>query len=70
MTESWSWLKHGAESRWGHQAGRLYTKIQAGAPRPDALLPPEMAIRAEETGVKNSSLDALGTLALAVLAGA
>jgi formate/nitrite transporter len=40
------------------------------APRLDALLPPEMARRAEEIGVKKVSMDALGTLALAVLAGA
>jgi len=40
------------------------------APRLDALLPPEMARRAEEIGVKKASMDALGTLALAVLAGA
>jgi formate transporter len=39
-------------------------------PRLDALLPPEMARRAEEIGVKKVSMDALGTLALAVLAGA
>jgi len=40
------------------------------APRLDALLPPEMARRAEEIGVRKVSMDALGTLALAVLAGA
>ena len=39
------------------------------APRLDALLPPEMARRAEETGVNRAPMDALGTLALAVLAG-
>jgi hypothetical protein len=33
------------------------------------LLPPEMARRAEETGVDKVPMDALGTLALAVLAG-
>lgn len=37
---------------------------------PDALLPPEMAKRAEEIGVKKASMDALTLLALAVLAGA
>jgi len=40
------------------------------APRLDALLPPEMARRAEEIGVKKVSMDALGQFALAVLAGA
>ena len=42
----------------------------AEAPRLDALLPPEMARRAEEIGVKKVSMDALGQFALAVLAGA
>jgi formate/nitrite transporter len=36
----------------------------------DALLPPEMAKRAEEIGVKKASMDAVTLLALAVLAGA
>jgi formate transporter len=36
----------------------------------DALLPPAMAVRAEETGVRKAQLDAVSTLALAVLAGA
>ena len=36
----------------------------------DALLPPEMATRAEEIGVKKASMDAVTLLALAVLAGA
>lgn len=36
----------------------------------DALLPPEMAERAEEIGVKKASMDALTLLALAVLGGA
>jgi formate/nitrite transporter len=36
----------------------------------DALLPPEMALKAEEIGVKKSQLDFWSTLALAVLAGA
>ena len=41
-----------------------------GAPRLDALLPPEMARHAEETGVNKVPMDAFGTLALAVPAGA
>ena len=36
----------------------------------DALLPPEMARRAEEIGVRKASMDAVTLLALAVLAGA
>jgi formate/nitrite transporter len=36
----------------------------------DALLPPEMARRGEEIGVAKASRDALGTVVLAVLAGA
>jgi len=36
----------------------------------DALLPPEMAKRAEEIGVKKAALDPLALLTLAVLAGA
>ena len=36
----------------------------------DALLPPEMAKRAEEIGVKKASMDTVTLLALAVLAGA
>lgn len=36
----------------------------------DALLPPDMARRAEDAGVRKASLDATTTLALAVLAGA
>jgi len=39
-------------------------------PRLDALLPAEMAKRAEEIGVKKASMDGLTLLALAVLAGA
>ena len=39
-------------------------------PRLDALLPPEMAKRAEEIGVKKASMDGLTMLTLAVLAGA
>jgi len=38
--------------------------------RLDALLPPEMAKRAEEIGIKKASMDGLTLLALAVLAGA
>ena len=36
----------------------------------DALLPPDMARRAEEVGVQKASMDAFGTLVLAILAGA
>ncbi len=36
----------------------------------DAVLPPEMAKKAEEAGVKKSNLDVLSTFVLAVLAGA
>jgi formate/nitrite transporter len=39
-------------------------------PRLDALLPPEMARRAEEAGIGKVSRDALSTVTLAVLAGA
>ena len=38
--------------------------------RLDALLPPEMAARAEEIGVKKASLDSVSMLALGVLGGA
>jgi formate/nitrite transporter len=38
--------------------------------RVDALLPPEIAARAEEAGVKKARLDSLSMFALAVLAGA
>jgi formate transporter len=41
-----------------------------GIPRLDALLPPQMARRAEEIGVKKVSMDALAQFVLAVLAGA
>lgn len=37
---------------------------------PDALMPPEMAAKAEALGVKKAGLDLLSTLALSVLAGA
>lgn len=37
---------------------------------PDALLPPDMALRAEDAGVRKATLDAMSTLVLAVLAGA
>jgi len=40
------------------------------APGLDALLPPDMAKRAEEIGVQKASMDAVTLLALAVLAGA
>ena len=40
------------------------------ANRFDALLPAEMACKAEETGVKKANLDFLSTFALSVLAGA
>ena len=43
---------------------------QSSPERLDALLPPEMAKRAEDIGVKKASMDALTLLALAVLAGA
>jgi hypothetical protein len=36
----------------------------------DALLPPEMAARAEEVGVRKAAMDAITTFTLAVLAGA
>jgi formate/nitrite transporter len=39
-------------------------------PRLDALLPPEMAKRAEEIGVRKAGMDGPGTFTLAVLAGA
>lgn len=39
-------------------------------PRVDALLPPEMARRAEESGGAKASMDPVTLLALAVLAGA
>jgi formate transporter len=39
-------------------------------PRVDALLPPEMAARAEQLGVKKAGMDAPGLFVLAVLAGA
>lgn len=39
-------------------------------PRLDALLPPEMARRAEEIGVRKASMDAVSVLMLAMLAGA
>ena len=44
--------------------------IAADVPGLDALLPPEMARRAEEIGVKKAGMDAVTLLALAVLAGA
>jgi formate/nitrite transporter len=44
--------------------------IEAVTPSLDALLPAEMARRAEDVGVKKASMAAVPTLALAVLAGA
>jgi formate/nitrite transporter FocA (FNT family) len=38
--------------------------------RADALLPPEMAVRAEDVGVRKAHLDAPSTFVLAILAGA
>jgi formate transporter len=43
--------------------------IPDNVPRLDALLPPEMAAKAEQLGVKKAGMDAAGTFALAVLAG-
>jgi formate transporter len=44
--------------------------VQLGAPSFDALMPPEIAARAVEVGTAKSHLDAFGTLALSLLAGA
>ena len=41
-----------------------------GGSRLDALLPPEMARRAEEVGARKAALDTASTFTLAVLAGA
>jgi formate/nitrite transporter len=46
------------------------TDTPTGAPRLDALLPPEMARRAEDVGVRKAGLDAVTAFTLAVLAGA
>jgi formate/nitrite transporter len=46
------------------------TDAPIGAPRIDALLPPEMARRAEDVGVRKAGLDAVTAFTLAVLAGA
>src|SRR5213592_3190119 len=43
---------------------------QDNTPRFDALLPPEMAARAEEVGVKKANMDTTALFVLAVLAGA
>jgi formate/nitrite transporter FocA (FNT family) len=43
---------------------------QENLPRLDALLPPEMAAKAEQIGVKKANMDALAMFVLAVLAGA
>jgi formate transporter len=45
-------------------------QMSTDPPRFDALLPPDMAVRAEDVGVRKARLDALSLLALAVLAGA
>lgn len=49
---------------------RPATLTSTGPPRLDALLPPEMARRAEEVGLRKVELDLATTFALAVLAGA
>jgi formate transporter len=41
----------------------------AGVAHLDALLPPEMAARAEEVGVRKVAMDAITTITLAILAG-
>jgi formate/nitrite transporter len=45
-------------------------EVSSGQHRLDALLPPEMARRAEEVGVRKATMDATATFILAVLAGA
>ncbi len=45
-------------------------QLSTDAVRLDALLPPEMAARAEDVGVRKARLDAVSLFALAVLAGA
>jgi formate/nitrite transporter len=45
-------------------------RSSAPAARLDALLPPEMARRAEEVGVRKAAMDATTTFTLAILAGA
>jgi formate/nitrite transporter FocA (FNT family) len=49
---------------------RTTDEASGGDSRLDALLPPEMARRAEEVGVRKAAMDALTTFTLAVLAGA
>ncbi len=49
---------------------RAMTPGPEPTPRLDALLPPEMAKRAEETGVRKAGMDGPGLFTLAVLAGA
>ena len=49
---------------------RATDEASGGDSRLDALLPPEMARRAEEVGVRKAALDATTTFTLAVLAGA
>ena len=46
------------------------TEGSSGNSRLDALLPPDMARRAEEVGVRKAAMDATSTFTLAVLAGA
>jgi formate/nitrite transporter len=49
---------------------RLMADGRTGAMHVDALLPPEMAKRAEEIGVKKAAMDPLTLVGLSVLAGA
>jgi formate/nitrite transporter len=49
---------------------RATDEASGGDSRLDALLPPEMARRAEEVGVRKAALDATTTFTLAILAGA
>ena len=50
--------------------GGTCTRRAAALHRLDALLPPEMARRAEDVGVQKTEMDALSVFVLAVLAGA
>ena len=45
-------------------------EVASGRPQLDALLPPEMARRAEEVGARKAAMDATSMFTLAVLAGA
>jgi formate/nitrite transporter len=49
---------------------RAPNEVPSGDSRLDALLPPEMARRAEEVGVRKAAMDATRVFTLAVLAGA